>query len=132
MLEKMLEKDYCLGGEQSGHIIFRNHSTTGDGILTALQMLSVVQRSGKPLSALAAGMTKLPQVLVNARVSEAKKHRYAEDAVIQEEIRKIESRFREEGRVLIRTSGTEPLVRIMIGNGPTAYGKGSCSAGRAD
>ena len=114
VLEKMLEKDYCLGGEQSGHIIFRNHSTTGDGILTALQMLSVVQRSGKPLSALAAGMTKLPQVLVNARVSEAKKHRYAEDAVIQEEIRKIESRFREEGRVLIRTSGTEPLVRIMI------------------
>ena len=114
VLERMLECNYYLGGEQSGHIIFLNHNTTGDGILTALQMLSVVKRSGKRLSVLASGMRKLPQVLVNARVSEQKKHSYTDDEVIQEEIRKIESRFREEGRVLIRTSGTEPMVRVMI------------------
>ena len=114
VLERMLECNYYLGGEQSGHIIFLNHNTTGDGILTALQMLSVVKRSGKRLSVLASGMRKLPQVLVNARVSEQKKHSYTDDEVIQEEIRKIESRFREEGRVLIRTSGTEPMVRVVI------------------
>ncbi|HHY82821.1 MAG TPA: phosphoglucosamine mutase [Clostridiales bacterium] len=114
VLERMLEKGYNLGGEQSGHIIFLDHNTTGDGILTALQLLSVLKQSGKQLSELAGGMRKYPQVLVNARVSEQKKNNYLNDEVIQEEIRRIEALFSEEGRVLIRTSGTEPVVRVMI------------------
>lgn len=114
VLERMLECGYNLGGEQSGHIIFLDHNTTGDGILTALQMLSVVKRSGKHLSTLASVMRKLPQVLVNAKVSEQKKYNYQDDAIIQQEIEEIESRFSEAGRVLIRTSGTEPVVRVMI------------------
>jgi phosphoglucosamine mutase len=114
VLERMLESGFNFGGEQSGHLIFLDYNTTGDGILTALQLLSVVKRSGKQLSDLASGMRKYPQVLVNARVTELKKHSYTDDEVIQEEIKKIESRFQEEGRVLIRTSGTEPVVRVMI------------------
>ena len=114
VLEKMLEKDYNFGGEQSGHIIFLDYNTTGDGILTALQLLGVIKRSGKTLSELASGMKKYPQVLVNASVSEKKKHDYKDDELIQEEIQKIEERFQEEGRVLIRPSGTEPVIRVMI------------------
>ncbi|NLU35842.1 MAG: phosphoglucosamine mutase [Clostridiales bacterium] len=114
VLEKMLEMGYNFGGEQSGHIIFLDHNTTGDGILTALQLLSVMKRSGRKLSELASGMKKYPQVLVNARVSEDKKNFYKDDDVIQEEIRKIEERFQDDGRVLIRPSGTEPVVRVMI------------------
>jgi len=114
VLERMLEKGYNLGGEQSGHIIFLDHNTTGDGILTALQLLSVMKRSGKKLSELAAGMRKYPQVLVNAKVTEDKKHAYKEDEVIQDTIRQIEDRFQDEGRVLIRPSGTEPVIRVMI------------------
>ncbi|HOB19871.1 MAG TPA: phosphoglucosamine mutase [Candidatus Atribacteria bacterium] len=114
VLEKMLDGGFSIGGEQSGHIIFLDHNTTGDGLLTALQMLGVMKRSGDKLSKLAAQMKKYPQVLVNARVSEQKKHSYADDPVIREEIGKIESRFKDEGRVLIRPSGTEPLVRVMI------------------
>ncbi len=113
-MEKMLEMGYNFGGEQSGHIIFLDHNTTGDGILTALQLLSVMKRSGRKLSELASGMKKYPQVLVNARVSEDKKNFYKDDDVIQEEIRKIEERFQDDGRVLIRPSGTEPVVRVMI------------------
>jgi len=114
VLEKLLEMGYNFGGEQSGHIIFLDHNTTGDGILTALQLLSVMKRSGRKLSELASGMKKYPQVLVNARVSEDKKNFYKDDDVIQEEIRKIEERFQDDGRVLIRPSGTEPVVRVMI------------------
>jgi len=114
VLEKMLEDEYSIGGEQSGHIIFLDYNTTGDGILTALQLLSVIQRENRKLSQLAKVMKKLPQILVNAKVDESKKMAYEKDPVIQEEIRKIESKFEEAGRVLIRPSGTEPLVRVMI------------------
>jgi len=114
VLERMIEAGYNLGGEQSGHVIFLDHNTTGDGILTALQLLSVVKRSGIALSELASQMRKLPQVLVNARVSESKKLTYTDDPVIQEEIKAIEAMFVEAGRVLIRPSGTEPMVRVMI------------------
>ena len=114
VLEYMKEHGFNFGGEQSGHIIFLEHNTTGDGILTALQLLGVMKRDDKPLSELAAGMRKYPQVLVNARVSEQDKLRYQDDEVIQGEIRKIEAQFKEDGRVLIRPSGTEPVVRIMI------------------
>ncbi|HHT66529.1 MAG TPA: phosphoglucosamine mutase [Clostridiales bacterium] len=114
VLERMLEQGYNFGGEQSGHVIFLDYNTTGDGILTALQLLGAMKRSNKPLSSLASAMRKYPQVLVNARVQEQKKHNYQDDEVIQQEIRSIEERFQQEGRVLIRTSGTEPVVRVMI------------------
>jgi len=114
VLEKMLEEGYSIGGEQSGHIIFLDHNTTGDGIVTALQLLSVMKRKGKKLSSLASVMKKFPQVLVNARVSEEKKNLFTQDEVIQNEISNIEKQFKNEGRVLIRPSGTEPLVRVMI------------------
>ncbi len=114
VLEKMLEEGYNLGGEQSGHIIFLDHNTTGDGTLTALQMLSVMKRTNKELADLASGMKKLPQVLVNAAVSNEGKLAYKEDDVITDEIKRIESQFDGNGRVLIRPSGTEPLVRVMI------------------
>ncbi|MFY9296012.1 MAG: phosphoglucosamine mutase [Caldicoprobacterales bacterium] len=114
VLEKMLEEGYNIGGEQSGHIIFLDYNTTGDGILTALQLLSVLKRENKKLSELAKVMEKFPQVLVNAKVSEENKLSYSQHPDIQEEIKRLEERFAGEGRVLIRPSGTEPLVRVMI------------------
>lgn len=114
VIEEMLNSGYSLGGEQSGHIIFLDHNTTGDGLLTALQLISVVKETGKKLSELAEVMTSLPQVLINAKLSNEKKNAYLEDKVVKEEIRKLEEKFHGEGRVLIRPSGTEPLVRVMI------------------
>ena len=113
VLEKMLEEGYNIGGEQSGHIIFLDHNTTGDGILTALQLLSVVKRE-QEIIRVSKGYGKIPQVLVNAKVSEESKQGYNQDPVIQEEIKCLEDRFAGEGRVLIRPSGTEPLIRVMI------------------
>lgn len=114
VLEKMLEGDYVLGGEQSGHVIIRTHNTTGDGLVTALQLLQVMKESGEKLSELAGIMSIFPQVLKNARVDNNKKYKYLDDPVIAEECRKLEEAFQGEGRVLIRPSGTEPLVRVMI------------------
>jgi phosphoglucosamine mutase len=114
VLEEMLDKGYVLGGEQSGHIIFLQHNTTGDGMITALQLLSVLKKSGKKLSELASVMQVLPQVLVNAKVSNEKKNTYMEDEIIAKAIKSLEDTFAGNGRVLIRPSGTEPLVRVMI------------------
>ncbi len=114
VLEEMLENDYNLGGEQSGHVIFLDENTTGDGLLTALHLLEVMQLSKKPLSELAACMEVLPQVLLNAKVTNQKKHDYKSDEVIKSAIVELEKKFSGEGRVLIRPSGTEPLVRVMI------------------
>jgi phosphoglucosamine mutase len=114
VLEKMMEDDYTIGGEQSGHIIFRNHSTTGDGLITALQLLKVMVDKGQRLSELSGVMETLPQVLINARVRNDKKHDYKNDEVIAKEIREIEQRFKDQGRVVIRPSGTEPLIRVML------------------
>lgn len=114
VLEKMLEGDYMLGGEQSGHIIIRTYNTTGDGLVTALQLLQVLKESEKKLSELASIMNVFPQVLKNAHVDNNKKFKYLEDSIIAEECRKLEETFHGEGRVLIRPSGTEPLVRVMI------------------
>lgn len=114
VLEEMLEKGYALGGEQSGHIIFLDYNTTGDGLLTALQLISVVKESNKKLSELAGIMETLPQILVNAKVDNSKKKKYMEDVIINNEIKSLEEKFKGEGRVLIRPSGTEPLVRVMI------------------
>ncbi|OON97689.1 MAG: phosphoglucosamine mutase [Epulopiscium sp. Nele67-Bin005] len=114
VLEHMLEKGYNLGGEQSGHVIFLDYNTTGDGLLTAVQLLYVMKKTGKSLSELASVMQIYPQVLVNAKVSNSKKYAYAEDRTIQEAIDDLEKMFEGKGRVLIRPSGTEPLVRVMI------------------
>ncbi len=114
VLEKMLKHNYNLGGEQSGHVIFLDFNTTGDGLITAIQLLYVMKKTGKPLSELKKHMQVFPQVLVNARVKNEDKHAYLEDLEIQEAIEKLEDKFKGEGRVLIRPSGTEPLVRVMI------------------
>lgn len=114
VLEEMLNKGYMLGGEQSGHIIFLEHNTTGDGLLTAVQLLKVMKDSGKKLSELAGVMQVLPQVLINAKVTNEKKFKYLEDEVIKKMCQELEEEFQGEGRVLIRPSGTEPLVRVMI------------------
>ncbi len=114
VLERMMEKDYNLGGEQSGHIIFLDHNTTGDGILTGIKLLSVLKESDKRASELAGVMETLPQVLVNAKVNNSRKNEYMQVEEIRREIQTVTDKFAGEGRVLIRTSGTEPLVRVMI------------------
>ena len=114
VLEEMLANGYELGGEQSGHIIFLAHNTTGDGLLTAVQLLRVLKESDKKLSELAAMMTVYPQVLKNAHVSNEKKYRFTENETVSSRIAEIEAQFHGNGRVLIRPSGTEPLVRVMI------------------
>ncbi|MEW9095617.1 MAG: phosphoglucosamine mutase [Clostridiaceae bacterium] len=114
VLEEMLKEGYKIGGEQSGHIIFLEHNTTGDGLVTALQLSAIVKKSGKKLSELTSIMRELPQVLVNAKVPNDKKKIYIEDREIAEEIEKIEEKMNGKGRVLIRPSGTEPLVRVML------------------
>lgn len=114
VLEEMLNSGYMLGGEQSGHIIFLEHNTTGDGLLTAVQLIKVLKDSGKKLSELAGVMQVLPQVLINAKVTNEKKDKYLDDEVIKKMCQELEDEFKGEGRVLIRPSGTEPLVRVMI------------------
>ncbi len=114
VLEEMLKEGYALGGEQSGHIIFLDHNTTGDGLVTALQISSVIVSKGKPLSELCSVMKELPQVLANATIPNDKKNAYLTDDEIQGEIAKIEQALHGVGRVLIRPSGTEPLVRVML------------------
>ncbi len=114
VLEEMLKGGHSIGGEQSGHIIFLDHNTTGDGLLTAIQLLSVIKKKNMKLSELASVMEVMPQVLVNAHVSEEKKKSYAADDIIKSKIEEIERHFHGNGRVLIRPSGTEPLVRVMI------------------
>ena len=114
VLEEMIKGNYVLGGEQSGHIIFSKYNSTGDGLVTALQIASIVKKNTKPLSELCSVMKQLPQTLVNAVVPNEKKNIYLEDKEIVEEIQRIESILDGRGRVLIRPSGTEPLVRVML------------------
>ena len=114
VLEKMLECGYNFGGEQSGHVIFLDYSTTGDGQLTALQILSVMKKSGKKLSFLSNEMKVYPQVIKNVKVSQMGKVRFEYDTVIKNAINKAEKELDSRGRVLVRVSGTEPLVRVML------------------
>lgn len=114
VLEEMKKHQYTLGGEQSGHIIMAEHATTGDGILTALQLASLVKEKQEKLSQLASVMTSYPQVLVNARVHQHLKEAYLQDPEIVREIEHLEERMAGQGRVLIRPSGTEALVRVML------------------
>ena len=114
VLQKMLECGYILGGEASGHMIFLNHNTTGDGLVSALQLLSIMKKTGKKASELAGVFKTLPQIIVNAKVQNTKKQLFADDKVIEEEIRALEKEFDGSGRVLVRPSGTEPCVRVML------------------
>lgn len=111
VVEEMLKNDYNLGGEQSGHIIFLDHNTTGDGMLTALQLLQVLKTTGKSLKELAADVTTYPQELVNITVPD--KATAMENARLKEVIAEVEADMHGDGRVLVRPSGTEPLLRIM-------------------
>ena len=114
VLESMLKTGGVIGGEQSGHIIFLDKTTTGDGILSSLQLLNAVLQSGKPASALSDEITIYPQVLKNAKVKNENKNKYQTDQEVQEAIRGVEAQMEGSGRVLIRPSGTEPLVRVML------------------
>ena len=111
VLEQMLNEGYNLGGEQSGHIIFLEHNTTGDGIITALQLLSVMQEKKQSLGTLAGQMKKLPQVLINVRTE--KKDTVMDIPEVAAAIKQAEEKMAGRGRILIRPSGTEPLLRIM-------------------
>jgi phosphoglucosamine mutase len=112
VLENMIANDYSLGGEQSGHVIMRDLANTGDGILTALQLLQEVVRTGKTLQELAATMVRFPQVLIN--VKDVAKEKLAQSTAIADAVTAAESRLGDSGRVLLRASGTEALVRVMV------------------
>ena len=112
VLETMLEKDYAIGGEQSGHVIMRDYANTGDGILTALQLIQEIVRTGKTLAELAASMVRFPQVLIN--VKDVAKEKLDSSAVIAAAVKKAQDELGSNGRVLLRASGTEALVRVMV------------------
>lgn len=112
VLREMLERDLNFGGEQSGHVIFLDYNTTGDGIITGLMLAAIKAATGRPLSELKKVMSKLPQVLLNVRVAD--KRKLTDAAHIWNEVAKSELTLDGQGRVLIRTSGTEPLVRVMV------------------
>ena len=112
VVDEMRRGGYNLGGEQSGHLVFLDHATTGDGIVAALRVLAIMAREGRPLSELAAVMTKSPQVLVNTKVD--RKVPLAELPTVSALIRQAEAALGEDGRILVRYSGTESKVRVMI------------------
>ncbi|MEN6470523.1 MAG: phosphoglucosamine mutase [Clostridiaceae bacterium] len=114
VMERMLEENYTLGGEQSGHVIFLDLNTTGDGMLTAIQVLNVLKTSKKSISQLASDIPIYPQVLVNVRVENEKKHEAMADAELKAAIVRVNDELGASGRVLVRASGTEPLIRIML------------------
>ena len=112
VLEAMLQSDFNLGGEQSGHVIMRDYANTGDGLLTALQLLAEVKRSGQTLQELSRVMVRFPQVLIN--VKNVAKERLSTSTVIADAVKAAEDELGSNGRVLLRASGTEPLVRVMV------------------
>ena len=114
VLEKMLKEGYDIGGEQSGHVILLKYNTTGDGMLTAIKFLEVLKTSNKGCKELASVMESYPQVLKNAKVKNENKQKCLEDEFIKNICRELEDEFKSEGRVIIRPSGTEPLIRVMI------------------
>lgn len=114
VLEEMRDKGYIIGGEQSGHIIFLDYASTGDGQLSAIQLLGIMKRTGKSLKELASVMEQFPQVLVNITVTKDVKEIYADDVEVKNAIEQVEKELGNDGRVLVRASGTEPLIRVMI------------------
>lgn len=114
VLETMLQEGYSIGGEQSGHVIFLDYATTGDGQLTGVQLLSLMNRRQEPLSQLAQIMQRYPQVLINVKVSHEGKTRFYTDKEIKAEIKRVTEILGENGRIVVRVSGTEPLIRVML------------------
>lgn len=112
VMEEMRKGNYNLGGEQSGHIIFLDYNTTGDGLLSGVQLIHIMKQTGKPLSELAAGMQSFPQSLINVRVTD--RDAVKENEKVKEVISRVEEEMNGDGRVLVRPSGTEPLVRVMV------------------
>lgn len=112
LLEEMREKGYSIGAEQSGHVILLEHNTTGDGLMTAVQFIAAVKRSGKTVDEAVGVMQKFPQTLINVRVED--KHAVAELPSVQEAVAAAEAALGDDGRVLLRPSGTEPVVRVMV------------------
>jgi phosphoglucosamine mutase len=112
VLEEMLKGGYKIGGEQSGHIIFLDHNTTGDGIVTALQLMAAMRDTRRKLSELKRIMTRLPQILVNVKIKH--KERLKDAKIVWEAVRTAESELADKGRILVRPSGTEPLMRVMV------------------
>lgn len=110
----MLKNDYNIGGEQSGHIIMLDYNPTGDGILTSLMLIQILLEKNIKTSELCKTIKKYPQVLINVKVSNDKKLLYTKDEEIQNQVKLIESEFKDNGRVIIRASGTEPLIRVML------------------
>ena len=114
VLEELKRSGCNLGGENSGHIIFLDYASTGDGQLSALQILGIMKRSGKSLSQLAACMEVYPQILVNIKTTNEVRNTYAESKDVADAIADVEKKLGTNGRVLVRASGTEPLVRVML------------------
>jgi phosphoglucosamine mutase len=112
VLENMIANDYSLGGEQSGHVIMREFANTGDGILTALQLLQEIVRTGKTLQELSSAMVRFPQVLIN--VKDVAKEKLGSSEVIAAAVKSAEDLLGDSGRVLLRASGTEALIRVMV------------------
>lgn len=114
VLERMLQKGYNIGGEQSGHVIFLDYATTGDGELSAVKLIETIVKSGATLGSLAKIMTVYPQVLINVPVTPQGKLKYNNDEYIISAVQEAEMDLNGDGRVLVRVSGTEPLVRVML------------------
>ncbi len=114
ILQKMMENNYNLGGEQSGHIIYSDINTTGDALVSAMLLASIASESGKSLSQHFTDFIEYPQILLNVKVEPDKKLLYQDNPLVEEAVKELNKRYRGEGRILLRHSGTEPLVRIMI------------------
>ena len=110
--ENMVTNGHCLGGEQSGHIIFSKHATTGDGILTSLKVMEAILEKKQPLNKLASEVEIFPQVLKNVKVKDKKAAQ--DDPAVQAEVQKVTEALGDDGRILLRQSGTEPVVRVMV------------------
>ena len=114
VLEEMLKNDYQIGGEQSGHIIFKRFATTGDGQLSGAMLAAILAKTGRPASEIASDMTVLPQTLVNIKASPELKEKLNTDSEIKAAIEKVKEELGKRGRILVRASGTEPLIRVML------------------
>ena len=112
VIEELVKRDWYLGGENSGHLINRQHHTTGDGIIAGLQVLAAMYQEGKSLEQLSCDFKKMPQVLVNVRFEKGQQP--LESSAVKSVVKEVESALGDKGRVLLRKSGTEPLIRVMV------------------